>query len=61
MLDKAILAGKEHREPYYGSKKIDPTCRNHGSCPWCQENRNYKNIINIQRMNDQEKDYLINS
>lgn len=41
-LDKAIKSGKEHRKPYRGSKCIDPTCRNHGGCPWCEENRKHK-------------------
>lgn len=41
-LDKAIETGKEHRKPYRGSKAIDPSCRNHGECPWCQNNRLYK-------------------
>ena len=41
-LDKAIEHGKEHRKPYHGSKAIDPSCRNHGSCPWCEENRKHK-------------------
>lgn len=42
MLDKAIKSGKEHRKPYRGAKAVDFTCRNHGSCPWCQGNRKYK-------------------
>lgn len=42
-LDKAILSGKEHRQMYRGAKAIDCTCRNHGSCAWCQGNRTYKN------------------
>ena len=37
--DKAIESGKEHRRPYRGSKAIDYTCRNHGSCVWCEGNR----------------------
>lgn len=41
-LDKAIEHGKENRKPYRGSKAIDPTCRNHGGCPWCEENRKHK-------------------
>lgn len=41
-LDKAILHGKEKRKPYYRAKRIDPTCRNHGTCPWCMKNRLYK-------------------
>ena len=47
-LHKAIKSGKEHRreygtkgEPY--CKAIDPSCRNHGSCPWCLGNRTAKN------------------
>lgn len=46
-LDKAIKSGKEHRvqygtkgQPY--CKAIDPSCRNHGSCPWCLDNRTKK-------------------
>lgn len=41
-LDKAIEHGKEHRKPYYGSKKNDPSCRNHGNCPCCQGQVRYK-------------------
>lgn len=38
-LNKAILHGKEHRKPYRRSKRFDKTCRNHGSCPYCRDNR----------------------
>lgn len=41
-LDKAILHKKEHRKPYRGSKAFDSSCRNHGSCPWCRDNRMHK-------------------
>lgn len=41
-LDKSIYHGKEHRKPYRGSKAIDCTCRNHGSCDWCRQNRQHK-------------------
>lgn len=41
-LDKAIKSGKEHRKPYRGAKAVDGTCRNHGGCPWCEENRRHK-------------------
>ena len=41
-LDKAIRHGKERRKPYVGSKAVDCTCRNHGSCQWCAENRKFK-------------------
>lgn len=42
-LDKAIEHGKEKRKPYYGAKAIDCSCRNHGSCLYCTNNRLYKN------------------
>ena len=41
-LDKAIEHKKEHRKMYRGSKAIDASCRNHGGCDWCLENRTYK-------------------
>jgi hypothetical protein len=42
-LDKAIASGKEHRTPYRRSKSIDRSCRNHGSCDYCQSNRTHAN------------------
>ena len=41
-LDKSIQHGKEHRKQYRGSKEIDRSCRNHGSCSWCRDNRLHK-------------------
>lgn len=41
-LDKAIEHGKEKRKPYRGAKAVDCTCRNHGTCKWCMENRKHK-------------------
>lgn len=43
-LNKSIINGKEHRKPYRGSKAIDRTCRNHGRCGWCKENRTHKEV-----------------
>jgi hypothetical protein len=42
MLDKSIEHGKEHRKQYRGAKACDKTCRNHGSCEWCKNNRTYR-------------------
>ncbi len=42
-LDKAIQHHKEHRRPYRKAKAVDPSCRNHGNCKWCEDNRTYKN------------------
>lgn len=38
-LDKAITYKKEFRQHYRKSKRFDRTCRNHGSCPYCHNNR----------------------
>lgn len=39
--DKAIKLGKEKRKPYNDSRAFDYTCRNHGTCAWCESNRLY--------------------
>lgn len=59
-LDKAIKAGKEWRKPYKDSKAIDGTCRNHGGCPWCEENRKYKNIKRLEKALDKLKEVRYN-
>lgn len=59
-LNKAIKFGKEHRKPYTGSKLIDKTCRNHGGCAWCEENRKYKNIKRLQKALDKLKEMRYN-
>ena len=41
-LDKAIKYGKEKRKPYRGSKAVFASCRNHGSCPYCRDDRLFK-------------------
>lgn len=55
-LRKAIEHGKEHRKPYYGSKDFDKTCRNHGGCPWCEENRKHKYLKTSQKMLDKMRE-----
>ena len=54
-LNKAIKSGKEHRvaygikgQPY--CKAVDPACRNHGGCPWCEGNRLKKNKVKEKEM-----------
>lgn len=42
-LDKAIKSGKEHRKKYIKAKAVDSSCRNHGNCEWCKENRLHNN------------------
>ena len=59
-LRKAIAHGKEYRKPYYGSKDFDRSCRNHGGCPWCEENRKYKNLKKSQKMLDKMREWEYN-
>lgn len=54
--DKAIQHKKEHRKPYHGAKAVDKNCRNHGSCPFCQHNRQYKNTKREQAANSKIKE-----
>jgi len=54
MLDKAIKHRKEKRKPYRKSKSFDRTCRNHGSCPYCENNRTYHN-----RKEEERIDYIL--
>lgn len=56
-LDKAIKSGKEHRKQYKGSKSFDRTCRNHGSCDWCKENRLIQSIRAEKESLEKLRDY----
>jgi len=40
-LEKAIKYGKEKRKSYRGAKAVDRSCRNHGDCPYCANNRRH--------------------
>jgi hypothetical protein len=49
-LDKAIEHKKEKRAPFRKSKAFDRTCRNHGSCPYCEGNRTFQSEKELQRI-----------
>ena len=51
-LNKAIYYHKEYRKQYRKSKLFDHTCRNHGSCSYCLDNRLYKNKKRILNAED---------
>lgn len=59
-LDKSIKNGREYRIPYKGSKSFDHTCRNHGTCKYCKDNRLHKFKIREQIANDKLKEGDIN-
>lgn len=56
-LDKAIEHGKEKRKPYKRAKAVDPTCRNHGGCPWCKQGRLYKGKKALLKHTDTTDDF----
>lgn len=59
-LDKGIFYGKEHRKPYYDSRRFDMSCRNHGNhghgpgneCPWCKANRLHNTKVKEEQSAD---------
>jgi hypothetical protein len=57
-LDKAIQHKKEKRKPYRGSKAIDCTCRNHGSCSYCENNRTIFDVKARMRVEGQEDEFF---
>ena len=57
-LEKAIAHGKEHRKPYRGSKAFDCSCRNHGSCSYCEGNRTLFDKKARLRIKDQENEFF---
>ena len=48
-LDKAIRAGKEWRKAYRKSKAFDSSCRNHGGCERCADNRRVRTLRELAR------------
>lgn len=55
-LDKAIMSGKEKRKSYRGAKAYDRSCRNHGSCIYCEKGRTYNSRKkNFKEVYDSEK------
>lgn len=48
-LDKAIAAGKEHRQPRRRAARWDPACRNNRACGWCRSNRTIREQRELAR------------
>lgn len=57
-LEKAVYYGKEHRKPYRKSKRFDRTCRNHGSCPWCERQRKFNSLKREFAAKQDMREYL---
>ncbi|MCM1237083.1 MAG: hypothetical protein NC489_43975 [Ruminococcus flavefaciens] len=56
-LNKSIANGSEHRKPYRKSKAVDRTCRNHGTCVFCRENRLYSARKILLKMTERGNEY----
>lgn len=41
MFDKQFPKRKDQRKPYYDARRFDRSCRNHGSCSYCRDNRTF--------------------
>ena len=48
---------REHRRQWRGNKLYFKSCRNHGTCQWCQRNRNRQKRIEKIRINELLKEY----
>ena len=57
-LAKAIQHKKEHRKEYHDSRAIDKTCRNHGSCRFCEGNRRHKELLQNECFRVDMEEYL---
>ena len=57
-LEKAIKHNKEKRKPYRGSKAFDCTCRNHGSCAYCESNRTIFDTKARMKVEGQEDEWF---
>lgn len=55
-LEKSIEHKKEHRKEYRGSKRFDMSCRNHGTCEWCQNNRHHSTKVRLAKALEIEKE-----
>jgi hypothetical protein len=42
MFDTQYKNRKDWKNPYFGAKRFDSSCRNHGSCSYCLDNRTHK-------------------
>lgn len=56
--EKAIEHGKEHRKLYYDSRAFFKSCRNHGACSYCKDNRLYQYNKEIQKIIQKLNEYI---
>lgn len=56
-LEKSIKSGRERRKPYRGAKAFDKTCRNHGRCQWCRDDRLHGRKVAEERAKAKEDEH----
>jgi len=56
--DKHYPNRKDWRKPYRGSKRFDRTCRNHGSCSYCEANRTFNRKRQTESLDADFKTFL---
>lgn len=44
------------KRPYRKSRRFDKTCRNHGACSYCRNNRLYSSNKKLIAIKDEEKE-----
>lgn len=49
---------RTRKRPYTKSKRFDPSCRNHGGCPWCERNRTQNTRIRKAAAEDELKEFV---
>lgn len=47
---------KTRKHKLTGAKRFDPSCRNHGDCPWCRRNRTYNELRDKEKADFYEKE-----
>lgn len=52
---------KDRRKPYRKSKVFDTSCRNHGSCGYCEQNRRFFDTKRRAAAAQDIKDYTLPS
>lgn len=51
--DNIFIMSRTYKKPYTKSKRFDKTCRCHGKCSYCRDNRLRHYNREIERINDE--------
>jgi hypothetical protein len=48
---------RTRRRPFTGSKRFDASCRSHGGCGWCEDNRKHRDRKHVPADEEQQVEY----